>query len=120
MSSIFYELGPNNSHRSYRMSIKIFWRLCEIIDPYLTTDNRYKNATPNGVIETPVKISIALRYFAGGSPLDIALVHGISYLEVMKIVWHMVEVINRVPELAIVFPESHEAQLQVADGFKKK
>jgi hypothetical protein len=51
--------------------------------------------------------------------LDIALLHGESYLEVMKIVWHMVEVINRVPELAIEFPESHEAQLQVANGFKK-
>jgi hypothetical protein len=59
-----------------------------------------------------------LRYFAGGLPLDIALVHGVSYSEIMKIIWEVVEAVNNTPELQINFPTDHQEQLEVAKGFK--
>jgi hypothetical protein len=31
MENIFYELGPRNSRRAYRMSIKSFWKLCDLL-----------------------------------------------------------------------------------------
>jgi hypothetical protein len=56
------------------MSINSFWKLCELLDPYLQDNNkRYEAIIPNGVILSLNKVSIALQYFADrGSPLDIA------------------------------------------------
>jgi hypothetical protein len=65
------------------MDVNTFWKLCKLMELYLDDKkhNSYFNATPNGMISNPIKISIVLQYFAGGSPLDIALVHGVSYPE---------------------------------------
>ena len=38
---------------------------------------------PNGTIHTSVRHACALRYFAGGSPVDIMVRYGISYTEVI-------------------------------------
>lgn len=38
--------------------------------------------TPNGIIPCSTRLSIAPQYFAGASPLDLALVHGGSHSEV--------------------------------------
>jgi hypothetical protein len=61
----------------------------------------------NGLIPTPRKISVALRYFAGGSPYDISVVHGISHTDVFRCVWTVVDAVNACPELAFGYPSDH-------------
>jgi DDE superfamily endonuclease len=74
----------------------------------------------NGIITTPIRLSCAIRYFAGGRPEDIALVHGISNTEVFQSVWMIVDAINECKELAFAFPEDHAKQKDIAEGFKRK
>jgi hypothetical protein len=81
---------------------------------------RHKNGAVNGLIHSSVRLSIALRYFAGGSVYDIALVHGVSHSEVFLCVWRVLDAINQHPDLEIKFPDDHEAQRKIADGFKTK
>ena len=62
---------------------------------------------------------MALRVFAGGDPLDIALVHGVSVRVVHYSVARVVNAINACPSLNINFP-THQQQLQIANEFKLK
>jgi hypothetical protein len=79
-----------------------------------------KNGTKNGLIPTPTKVSVALRYFAGGSAYDISIVHGISHSDVFNCVWKVVDAINKCPDLAFRFLENHDEQRKIVAGFKKK
>jgi DDE superfamily endonuclease len=74
----------------------------------------------NGIITTPIRLSCAIRYFAGGRPEDIALVHGISHTEVYHSVWMVVDAVNECLELAFSFPEDHDKQRAIVEGFKSK
>jgi DDE superfamily endonuclease len=67
-----------------------------------------------------LRIRIALRYLAGGSPLDIALVHGVSHCEVIKCVWMVIDAINNELKLDIKFPTDHNEQLVLANQFQQK
>jgi hypothetical protein len=120
---LFSELGDNNTRRAYRMKKFVFWKLCDLLREKL--EPQYDDPfsvfrIPNGLITHTVRVSIALRYLAGGQPLDIALVHGVSHSEVFESLWKVVDAINQHPELAITFPTSHQQQLALADDFRKK
>ena len=56
---------------------------------------RHTNGAANGLIHSSVRLSIALRYFAGGSVYDIALVHGVSHTEVYQSIWRVLNAINQ-------------------------
>jgi len=125
VKSIFHELGPTYTRRSYRMSAPSFWKLLKILEPQLQVEasekpmfNTVKGAK-NGLIPHEIRLSSALRYFAGGRPDDICLVHGISPVEVYRSVWKVVDAINTTEALAIVFPEDEEQQRALAKGFKE-
>ena len=63
---------------------------------------------------------MALRYFAGGSVYDIALVHGVAYTEVFKSLWKVVNAVNKCKELEIKFPDNWDGQRGIAAQFLKK
>ena len=63
---------------------------------------------------------MALRYFAGGSAYDIALVHGVAFTEVFKSLWKVVNAVNRCKELEIKFPNNWDEQREIAAQFLKK
>jgi hypothetical protein len=122
VSHLFYELGDNNARRSYRMTPCVFKKLSKILQPHL--EKEYDNALvchciPNGPISPSVRLSIALRYLAGGQPMDIALAHGVSCSEVFDSIWQVIDAINVEPQSAIHFLEDHDEQLQLADDLKK-
>ena len=132
VSSIFYELG-SMSERYFRMSERSFWKLHELLRCQIALELEQKvdsahrkrrespcKTAPNGLISTSVRLAAALRYFAGGSSLDLALVFGISHKDVMKSVWSVVDAINKTADLAIVYPECHNIQTEIANGFKSK
>ena len=93
--TIFRELGPIYTRRAYRMHEDDFWVLHKILQKHLGgkvrpdkgSRKRHRNGAPNGLISSPTRLSVALRYFAGGSPYDIAIAHGISHTEVFESVW---------------------------------
>jgi hypothetical protein len=120
---LFYELGDKNARRAYRMKTYVFWRLCDLLRPQL--DKQYDDPfsmtrIPNGPICHCIRISITLRYLAGGQTMDIALVHGVSHSEVFESLWMVIDAINKEPSLIISFPDTHTEQTKIADGFKKK
>ena len=120
VNDIFNELGPYYVRRAYRMEPNSFWKLCRILRPYVlkvSEKKTWKNGAKNGLIPTPTKISVAIRYFAGGSPYDIAVVHGIGHTDVFRCVWTVVDAVNKCPELAFKYPTNHEEQQKIADGF---
>jgi hypothetical protein len=57
---------------------------------------------------------------AGGAPLDIALVHGVSHCEEFKCICQVIDAINNEPQLGINFPQSHLDQLFIAKQFQAK
>lgn len=57
--------------------------------------------------------------FAGGSPLGIALVHGVSPSEAHFSVWKVVDAVCNAHSLKIDFPTSHADQKTSLKNFKK-
>jgi hypothetical protein len=105
-----------------------FWHLHKMlhtnlgysVKPTRTSTKKNRNGAPNGLIHSAIRLSIALRFFAGGSAYDIALVHGVSYVEVYRSVWRVVDAVNQCAELCIQFPSDHQAQKDIAQGFQRK
>ena len=107
----------------YHLKKSSFFNLLEIIGDYLTpacSHKRKRGKTPNGPITHPLRLSMAIRYFAGGDPLDIADVHKVGDDQPLINVWHVVNAINAVRDLKIKFPSSHREQVKIARGFKAK
>jgi hypothetical protein len=75
---------------------------------------------PNGVISTSVRLALALRYFAGGSPYDLMAKYGVSHTSVLESVWIVVEAIKNVRDFDIEYPSSHDEQRRIAKEFKQK
>jgi hypothetical protein len=120
VSSIIYELGAH-ARRAYRMETTSFWELHRILFPSLNRQSRgrkrKRGKTPNGGITTPARLSMALRYFAGGSPVDICVVHGVSHCQVFISVWMVVDAVNQCDALSINFPTCHMEQERLAAEF---
>lgn len=98
-----------------------FWRLCRIVRPCLwVTKRKKKPGAKNGVVPTPSKLSVALRWFAGGSACDVAAMHGTGHTDAFRSVWLTVDAVNGCEELAFEFPEDHDVQRKVVSGFFHK
>jgi hypothetical protein len=99
--------------RAYRMSKQSFKRLADLVRPYVVVDQAMaRRSTRTGEITTEMRLSIALRYFAGGSYLDIATSHGVHTTTFFSIVWSIVFAINTVEELAPSFPYDDPTKLE--------
>ena len=119
--SIFDEYGPHYLRRAYRMDENAFWNLHSLLEEFLEPSVRSTpGGTPNGVIPTELKLSIALRYLAGGDPLDIMISHGVSHSSVFECLWLVVDSINKCERLKLTFPSTPTDQKRVADGFRAR
>ena len=86
-STFFCQLSPHKAELSRRLYG------CDPVDP------RHK-------------LAAAIRWFAGGSYLDIRLVHGMSKNTLYKCVWEAVDAINSSPQLSLKFPWDDEKELE--------
>ena len=118
----FLSMDPALFRRKYRMGFDSFYKLLDILEPHLkdTGEDMKFGSTPNGPITKSARLSMALRYFAGGDPADICDHHGCSLDEPLRSVWFVVDAIHEAPEMNIVFPQTHEEQALVAEGFRAK
>ena len=119
---MFEQYGPYYTRRAYRMTSQSFYRLHKILHPYLKPKRRrgQRRGAKNGCISSQIRLSAALRYFAGGRPDDISLSHGISHSEVFTSVWKVVDAVNRSKQLNFKYPTDHQEQQGIAAGFARK
>jgi len=75
---------------------------------------------PNGPIVPSSRLGIALRYFAGGDPMDIMMSFGVSHTEVLNSVWYVVDSVLRLEEFSLAYPSDHVTQRRIAREFKAK
>jgi len=126
IDDLFQELGAQQK-RADRMSVVQFTELHEKLLPELLKEfptMRKWGCTPNGVIHSKLRLSAALRFYAGDSPLDIMLSHEMSRQSVYRSVWGTTDAINATSSLSFnqnnaEFP-SHEEQEEIAEGFKMR
>jgi len=100
------------------MSWASFWKLHHKIGPELEKTERTN--CPNGRITSDIRLSIALRYFAGASMWDIMISHGVSHSEAYSSIWAVVDVVNQEASFQISYPSSHAEQERIAAEFARK
>ena len=122
---IFNQLGDYYFPRAYRMDKETFYNLHTILEPFLESHffpreggNRDIYSNPY-LIKTEVRLSIALRYFAGASPYDLVVTHGVSMTSIFFSIWGVVDSVNKCTQLDIIFPD-YEGQQGIANGFRKR
>ncbi|KAL7477088.1 hypothetical protein ACHAW6_002907, partial [Cyclotella cf. meneghiniana] len=119
VSTLFEELG-----RSYQEWACLLGPSCALIHPLLEEQfptKRKRGKSPNGSLKTKLHLSAALRFYAGGSPLDIMptmACHDTPYTSI----WGITDAINNTTTLSFnshqaEFP-SHVKQEEIAHGFK--
>ena len=107
---VFDPLGDYYICRAYRMSRDSFDLLHDILEPKLKAKFFPKNGGTRDIeknsylIKTRTRLAIAIRYFAGGSPYDIMLTHGVSFSTVFSSVYGVIDCVNECEELAFQFP----------------
>jgi hypothetical protein len=122
---IFEPLGDYYLRRAYRMDKATFYKLHEILDPLLLKHFFPRDAGSRDVysnpylIRTEIRLSIALRYFAGASPYDLVVTHGVSMTSVFFSIWGVIDCVNKCSQFEIRFPD-YKTQKDIADGFKKR
>ena len=122
---IFDQLGDYYLPRAYRMDKPTFYKLHQLLDPLLIQHFFPKEAGNRDIysntylIRTEIRLSIALRYFAGASPHDLVVTHGVSMTSVFFSIWGVVDCINKCSQLNIVFPD-YTTQQDIALGFKSR
>ena len=111
---IFVFLDDTYFRRSYRMDKQSFYRLHTILKPDLDKQFFPRNGGSRDpeknkyLINTKLRLSMAIRYFTGGSPLDIMLTHGVSFTSVFVSVWGIVDAVNASEKLKFKFPDFEE------------
>ena len=119
----FKIIGRRLFRRKYRMDKTSFYKLLDILEPYLPqsgADRSRPGSVRNGPITKTSRLAMALRYCAGGDPVDIGDHHGVKSDEVVRSVWAVVDAIHSAPQMKIEFPRSHQEQYRVAQGFRAK
>ena len=122
------ELRGDEFKRRYRMPQETFNFLLETIAKEssffqpLTSHQELKQQClyGNSGIDPRHKLAAALRWFAGGSYLDIRLVHSMSVAKMYQCVWKTVDAINASEALSFKFPWNDEEELKNLElGFAK-
>ena len=92
VTTIFRNLGTMYIRKAYRMTQKSFLGLLDHIEGHMTHNKKRKRGkTPIGDIDPSSRLSMVLRWSAGGEPIDIMQTHGVGYDKVYKSVWRVVD-----------------------------
>jgi hypothetical protein len=102
------------------MSKDSFGELCELLRPDISSSARGLNGNAeSGLVAPELKLSMTLRYLAGGSYLDIVDMHGVHRSSFYGHVWSVVDAINK--HLSLSLPVNDPVALQeIAVGFQSR
>ena len=99
----------------YRLDFDAFKELLRVIGKDLEVSNPQKAVATKGyAVDCRVKLAIALRFLAGGSPLDLRLIYYVSKSYVYDCTWLVIDAINR--HLKIEFPIDDVEKLSVLEA----
>ena len=97
------------------------------IDEYISSNNNRTDYTPTGDIPTfyrqnheiksDIRLGAALRFFAGGSYLDITISHAFGKTDIYHSVWSFIHAANQCPSLQFKFPTTVAECKEVAEEF---
>ncbi|KAL9186564.1 hypothetical protein ACHAXT_005802 [Thalassiosira profunda] len=125
VENMFAQLG-SYGRKAYRMSLESFLHLHDILEPALREEflRGQRTRNTNNRISTKLRLSAAIRFFAGASIYDIILTHGIGKQSVYESVYGVVNAVNSEKSLSLnadnaPFP-SHAEQREIAAGFRQK
>ena len=107
----------------YRMTQSSFFQLLTLLRPSLIRNELQGNhGCPNGIISPELQLSMAIRWLAGGSYLDIHHFHGVSQAGFFYSKNNVLLAIRQCPELQIVYPSLTDKSTlnSIASGFKQK
>ena len=77
-SGNFTSLGQQLAWRAYCMTETSFWKLLDMMESKIPASIWVVDGTKNGMILKATRLSMAIRYFVGGDPADICLIHNVS------------------------------------------
>ena len=117
--------------RAYRMDYETFKVLHDLlkpgIDEYISNSNNRTDYTPTGDIPTfyrqnreiksDIRLGAALRFFAGGSYLDITISHAFGKTDIYHSVWSVIHAANQCPSLQFKFLTTVAECKEVAEEF---
>ena len=105
--------GDDEFKSTYKLSLPEFKRLAAELDRWLNKDKKKA-----GYVSSELRLSMALRYFAGGQQKDICQMHGVHNSTFYQALWQVVDFINGT--IPLYYPLNEEDELQkVADGFSQ-
>ena len=122
VDDIYKQLGKVYFRRAYRMKYRTFKRLASELSPHIIASSGQKGRGSsgsiwNGPISPDVRLACAIRWFAGGSVYDLMTTYGISHTDTINSFWFVIEAINRNPNFNIEYPNNHDEQKRIAQGF---
>ena len=116
------QIGSESEFRArYKIPSRLFTEICGKIRCEVEAENTLQAArSSGGLITVKLRLSMALRYMAGGHYYDIADLHGVSPEEVHKSVRLVARAISKHYSTKLRFPYKDQEALQdLSDGFFK-
>ena len=131
VEKMILELGIS-ARKALRMDPNVFYHLHDVLEAGIAAkfcSRKAGDATggqlaPNGLVSTKLRLSCAMRCFAGAAVYDLILTHGMGRSTIYQSIWGIVDVINQSDDLALnadsaPFPSIAE-QEDIAAGFLEK
>lgn len=118
MVDIFNNVNDVEFRKMFRFTRISFEKLLSLLSPSISTDSRFCNKQFDP-IDPRIRLSAALRFFAGGQVHDIKLVHQISNTEFYKSIWLVVDAVNKKLKLDVNFRNVNVLR-NLEKGFRSK
>ena len=132
IDKMILELG-NSARKAMRMDPHVFYKLHDLLQLDIASkfssgkpdvDGSERRFAPNGLISTKLRLSCAIRYFAGAAVYDLVLTHGMGRSTIYSSIWGIVDVVNQCDALGFnednaPFPSIAE-QEEIAAGFHQR
>jgi hypothetical protein len=106
--------------RTYRMTYDAFNKLVEYLKVKSSRNKKMSSlrSGKDGIIIPELRLHCLIRFFAGGSYLDICAMTGIDASSFYQIIWETSEVINDCKKLDLIgIPSTIEEADEIAEGF---
>ena len=108
--------GETEFQATYKLNIEEFRRLAQRFGEWLDLVEHKAVCSSGSLVSAELRLSMAMRFFAGGHVRDICHMHGVHNSTFYKAVWQFVDFVNF--DIPLQYPLHDEAALDgIASGF---